>query len=754
MDSIFKTSFISKFQELFPEFGIEAYDIENKVITNQTQVVKDWRVAFDEKSLCQIREKSTAKEKIDRQVKIELKDLSEVYESKKVIIDKDVHAKITTPEQHKRQLENLNKYLEKESTFINSRKHKEEIHSRQKNSKKSESTTNKDNRMSEIVLNLDLKLKHIKDVGVTFVNKSDSEILEELTNINPFFTKNELITEFSKSHGKAGAAKAEDLLLKLRETKQIIDGGYSTQSTHQEQFTLKSLCDQEVQNLKLMRSQFEQKRELKVTNVLSNISALERASDKQLNAEQKEFIHSVFNDKNASIVVGVPGAGKSLAMSFACDIANFHGHRTIGIAPTGKVATAIANDTSASMAMTVDKLNLEIQTGKLQLDKNDILFLDEASMVGTRNWNKLLNNLNGAKIVVIGDPNQIQSVSVGNTLNEFLKDEQIHKDVKYLTEIRRQQNDIAKEIATATSLKNEYRSGDYNEVKKSGKHIERAVNTMKANGRIKNTFTTTSEKIAAISADYLSNKNDFKDKLILATTNESISRVNQSIQQERLFKNEIKGISLSNGQEDFYIGDRVVLKKNKKGDFNNGDFGTIRSIKDGIATIKLDNNKTKEIKIEEGVKIGLAYATSIHKSQGMTINDTLIFGEDSRVNNSELFNVASTRNKNNVYLYTTKTEFDKVVQSFKKTNDKVSLIDLAEKPSLINEWFAKRKEQKKEISTVKQEEAKQPAITAPTPLTDEEIRAKKAQELHEKLNKVTKPKPRPILNNVKSMGGY
>lgn len=752
MDSIFKTNFIEKFKELFPEFCIEAYDIENKEITSQMQSVKDWRVAFDEKSLCKIREKSTAKEKIDKQVKIELKDISEIYESKKAIIDEDVYQERTTPEQHKRQLENLNKYFEKESTFINSRKHKADIHSHQKNSKKLESTTDKNNRMNETVLSLDLKLKNIKDAGVTFVNKSDTEILEELTNINPFFTKNELITEFSKSHGKAGAAKAEELLLKLRETKQIIDGGYSTQSTHQEKFTLKSLCDQEVKNLKLMRNQFEQKREIKVHNLLSKISGLERVSNKQLNAEQKEFIHSVFNDKNASIVVGVPGAGKSLAMSFACDIANFNGHRTIGIAPTGKVATAIANDTSASMAMTVDKLNLEIQKGKLQLDKHDILFLDEASMVGTRNWNQLLSNLNGAKIVVIGDPNQIQSVSVGNTLNEFLKDNSIHKEVKYLTEIRRQQNDVAKEIATVTSLKNEYRTGDYAEIKKSGEHIEKAINTMELHGRVKNTFATTSEKITAISADYLSNTNDFKDKLILATTNESISRINESIQGQRLSKNELKGSPLSNGQESFYIGDRVVLKKNKKGEYNNGDFGTIRSIKDGIATIKLDNNKTKEVKIEEDLKIGLAYATSIHKSQGMTINDTLIFGEDSRVNNSELFNVASTRNRNNVYMYTTKTEFDKVVQSFKRTNDKVSLIDLAEKPSLAKEWFENKKQQKKENSTINQEEVKHPVITAPAPLTNEEIREKNAQVLHERLNKATKPKPRPTPNNVKIMG--
>ena len=456
---------------------------------------------------------------------------------------------------------------------------------------------------------------------------------------------------------------------------QVINCGYRTVSTKQEQFTLMSLCEKEVENVKMMKTQFRQVSKKTVVRLEEKIEAIQQRTGIVPEDEQKEFIRSVFNAKNASIVVGVPGAGKSLAASWATEIANEAGYRTIGIAPTGKVASALSNETSVNHAMTVDKLNLDIKQRKFELTSNDIIFMDESSMVGTRNWNTLLKNLNGAKIVSVGDPNQIQSVSAGSTLNEFMRDKEINSEVKYLTEIRRQKDAVAMSIAAKTSLKDEFKSGDYEDKKASGLHVQEAINIMKANGKIRNEFTTTSEKVNAISDDYLLNINQFKNKIIVASTNDSIDRLNESIQAKRLKAGAISGESLTNGKESFYVGDRVVMKKNEKLAFNNGDFGTITGIKDGKATIKLDNNKTREVSIDSNSKIGLSYATSIHKSQGMTVNDTMIYGENSRVNNCELFNVAATRNRFGIKLYTTSSEFESIVTSYKRGNSKESLIE-------------------------------------------------------------------------------
>ena len=616
MDSVFKSIYVEKFKQSFPELSIESYDKDGKSVTNDFQNIKDWRVAFNEKSLEAIREKSTAKENTERFIGRERQDLVDTTQTRKQEIETSFQAGKISANQHMKKIEGLNKAFEKQVKFLNSSKHKNEVHQHLKLSKKSETVAAKDERTLDVVQAMRLEFKKTADVGMVHNKRTDEQILDSLTNINPTFTRNALITEATKTYGMKATAKADAILGRLMEKDQIINCGYRTAATKQEQFTLMSLCEKEVENVKLMKAQFRQVSKKTVDRLEEKIEEIQKRTGILPENEQKEFIRSVFNQKNASIVVGVPGAGKSLAASWATEIANEAGYRTIGIAPTGKVASALANETSVNHAMTVDKLNLDIKQGKFELTSNDIIFMDESSMVGTRNWNTLLKNLNGAKIVSVGDPNQIQSVSAGSTLNEFMRDKEINHEVKYLTEIRRQKDAVAMSIAAKTSLKDEFKSGDYEDKKASGLHVQEAMNIMKANAKIRNEFTTTSEKVNAISEDYLLNVNQFKNKIIVASTNDSIDRLNECIQDKRLKAGAISGESLKNGKESFYVGDRVVMKKNEKLAFNNGDFGTITSIKDGRATIKLDNNKTKEVAIDSNSKIGLSYATSIHKSQG------------------------------------------------------------------------------------------------------------------------------------------
>ena len=321
--------------------------------------------------------------------------------------------------QHIKKIEGVNKSFEKQVKFLNSSKHKNEVHQHLKVAKKTESVADKDERTSDAVHKMRLEFKNASDVGMLHNKRTNQQILDTLTNVNPTFTRNSLIYEASKTYGRRATAVADEILFALQQKNEIINCGYRTISTRQEQFTLMSLCDKEVENVSLMRGQFRQVSKKTVQGLEAKIERIQKRTGIEPEAEQKEFIRSVFNDKNASIVVGVPGAGKSLAASWATEIANEAGFRTIGIAPTGKVASALANETSVNKAMTIDKLNLDIKNGKLKLTSNDIVFMDESSMIGTRNWNSLLKNLNGAKIVSVGDPNQIQSVSAGSTVRQM-----------------------------------------------------------------------------------------------------------------------------------------------------------------------------------------------------------------------------------------------------------------------------------------------------------------------------------------------
>lgn len=667
MDVYFKATFMEKFETLFPQVKVEAYTADRQP-AKSNEKIKDWRVAFDNETLEKINSMSNTAEAIEREVAKQSKIAKAKFEDNKLSAIKSLVGMKIDADACNRKIKNFELTYEKELTRIHSRKNKSDIQTRIKRDKAKENVRDKDVRLAELTDEMKLVVKRA-DGQTRLHTRSDSKILEDLTNTSPFFSKHQLISECVRSHGKAGYARANSLIDELSKSNELINTKAG--------FTLKSLCDLEVKNVEMMRRQLNKPSHHKINNISEQVEKIANATGKSPNQEQLDFIKSVFDEKNASIVIGVPGAGKSMAMSFASDIAKSHNIRTIGIAPTGKVATALRNDTSVDMAMTIDKLNLEIQKGTITLGRNDIVFLDEASMVGTRNWNKLLSNLNGAKIVAVGDTNQIQSVSVGNTLNEFANDKEINKSISYLTEIRRQQNAVSLSIAKTTSLQEEYRTGNANNVKRSGNHVAKAVEIMSDNGRLSTNHETEEDKVKAITSDYFSSQSGFKDKLILASTNASIDLINKQIQGSRIDKGELKGPSLQAGTEQLYTGDRVVMKVNNKDEFNNGDFGTIKKIKGNVATVLFDNNKTKEIEINRQTKIGLAYATSIHKSQGMTVNDTFIFGENSQVNNSELFNVAMTRNRHNVKLYTTDYEFDSVVNSFKRFDERASLVELS-----------------------------------------------------------------------------
>ena len=90
-------------------------------------------------------------------------------------------------------------------------------------------------------------------------------------------------------------------------------------------------------------------------------------------AEQKEYLQNVFLPFGVSIVVGLPGTGKSFAMRHAVDIARAKGRKTYGLAPTGKVASAIADEAGTDYAATIDKFLIDVEQEKIALTKTDII---------------------------------------------------------------------------------------------------------------------------------------------------------------------------------------------------------------------------------------------------------------------------------------------------------------------------------------------------------------------------------------------
>jgi len=707
IDYQYKSMLVAKWNARFTGYQLEAYDQDLETITaNSYAEIKDWRIAFDEASLEKIRQNSKAKELIDTKISEEKKDLFNKVELKRMAINNKAgklglfnQTNLAAENTLTTRLENLNHAYERQLKFLSSVKHRADVWSAIKQPKKNQAKPLKDLQLSSDVASMGLQLKAQSEVGVAFKPKSNQAILDTLTNTSPFFTRNGLIIALAKNHGHGAKAQklADKLLRTLTKSKVILQAG--SNGNQQCNYTTHALIAMEEQNVSLMRELFNAKQDLRVENIQTEINAIVNETGITPNAEQQDFISTVFNDKKGQIVIGLPGTGKSLAVSWATKIANQHGYRTIGLAPTGKVATALANETDCNITATIDKFNLDVANGKIQLTANDIIFLDEASMVGTRNMHQLLSaaHLANAKVVLVGDPNQIQSVSTGNTLAEFLNDAEIKPQVNYLLEIRRQKNAVALEVAETTALKAVYQSDVMKQVKADGAHVMKALELLETSGNISNQHITTTDTISAISEAYLTDINLFKDKLLLTSTNKSIDRINGIIQEKRIESGELAGDCYENRKGRFFVGDRIVMEKTNKDVYKNGDFGTIVGMSNGQLTIQFDSDKIKTINSPQMMR--LAYAITFEKSQGMTVNQTYIYGENAFNNNQELFNVGMTRARFNTSLYTTHSEHHEVVASFKRESNRVSLIALGKtlkakvaQPNLNQQMMARAEE--------------------------------------------------------------
>jgi ATP-dependent exoDNAse (exonuclease V) alpha subunit len=115
-----------------------------------------------------------------------------------------------------------------------------------------------------------------------------------------------------------------------------------------------------------------------------------------------------------AVVVGGAGSGKTWALGLAREAFELDGYQVHGCAPTG-IATVGLADEGFTDAHTIDRLLLDLQGGRTELDGRSVLVVDEAAMVATRKLAPLLSHAEraGAKVVLVGDDRQFASIAAG-----------------------------------------------------------------------------------------------------------------------------------------------------------------------------------------------------------------------------------------------------------------------------------------------------------------------------------------------------
>lgn len=338
-------------------------------------------------------------------------------------------------------------------------------------------------------------------------------------------------------------------------------------------------------------------------------------SARQETATRTAFCH------NMSIITGPPGTGKTTVLRSILEVYKLlHPDRRIVLmAPTGRASRRMAESTGFEGACTMHS-GLGLLGGESEGDSlikerfldADLVIVDEFSMVDMWLARQFFGRLKvGARIVMVGDPDQLPSVGAGNVFKELIQCGLI--PVTVLDEIFRQASDSR--IAHNAKL-----------INAGNTELYYGEDFMVVDSR-------TQEQAAEVLMDLYCKEveeNGIERVQILSPYREegetSVDSLNGNL-RERLnpFRSEEEEIRL--GGRLFRAGDRIMQTKNTK-KVSNGDLGFVRYIRETPEgkRIGMDFGEGRQMEYapEDMANVALAYATTIHKAMGSEYDVVLL----------------------------------------------------------------------------------------------------------------------------------
>ena len=274
-------------------------------------------------------------------------------------------------------------------------------------------------------------------------------------------------------------------------------------------------------------------------------------------------------------------------------------------------------------------------------------------MVGSRQLARFVGEAEsrGAKIVVVGDHEQLQAIGAGAPFRAIA--EQVgHAE---LSEIRRQRVDWQRQASIAFAS---HRTGE-------------GLSAYRAHGAVRMEADGAAAR-AAIVRDYLADRDARPDGTRVATAHRraDVRAINDAIRSAlqdsgALARGEAAGeirFQTTNGPRLFAPGDRIVfLENDRELGVKNGMLGTIEAVEPHAIQVRLDGKAGREalrkvtVTPETYQAVDHGYATTIHKTQGATVDRAFVLASETM--DRHLTYVAMTRHRDGVQLYASQAEF-------------------------------------------------------------------------------------------------
>jgi len=451
-------------------------------------------------------------------------------------------------------------------------------------------------------------------------------------------------------------------------------------------YTTKEIRGEELRLLRVADKVHDQINYNNSPNLQKDIDKLDK-----LNISQKNALHHILlADQGIRILRGRAGTGKSHILAAAHDVVSTQGKEVVGLAPTHKAVSELRNK-GYQDCNTVKGFLFKLYNGKATLEKNSMIVVDEAAMVGTADYLELFKVAQEYRcnLILAGDERQLTSIDrggmfavLGNKFGSYT-----------LKDIKRQSQSWGQKMAQKFS---EYDVAGGLAILESQRGLKIDRNLNASMNRLIN--------------DWKKSRFDVSERLIITVRNKEVDSLNKSIRgvlkasgklTGEEYRRTVTGGKSPKQDEDYAIGDRIIFRStDKRFNIENGEFASLVAVSKDKFTAVTDLGKQVSFDPTQ-TKFKHGYATTIYKAQGTSIKDVYVLHDN--VGNNRNTYVAMTRHVDEVKLYTNREStrnMSYLISQLGRANDRLASINLmthdelsankAEKHSRVDKvsnWF-------------------------------------------------------------------